>query len=294
MKAQQEKLTLEPTYSFVLQKDVYPYYPTPWHYHPEYELVLVVKSTGKRTVGDHVERFSDGDLLLLGPNLPHSYQNDPVYYQKDSSLSAEAIVIHFKEDFLGKDFFNLPEMIHVKQLFEKSRFGFKVVGDTRKKIEEIMKSMQALSGHQRIIRLLYILDVLSLTDDFELLAKPGFIQNYTISNNDQLAKVHNYIMSNFKKDISLSDVSKIANMSIPSFCRFFKSCTRKTFSSFLNDIRIGYACKLIVEDKFNISQICYESGFNNMSNFNRQFKKLTDKTPLQYKHLVTELSDIEY
>lgn len=293
MKAQQEKLTLEPTYSFVLQKDVYPYYPTPWHYHPEYELVLVVKSTGKRTIGDHVERFSDGDLLFIGPNLPHSYQNDPIYYQNIDALTAEAIVIHFNEDFLGKDFFNLPEMILVKQLFERSKFGFKVLGDTRQQVEGLMQKALSFSGHQRIIVLLKILEILSLTEEYKLLVRPGFTQNYSVSNKDQLTKIHEFIMNNFKKDISLADVAKVANMSIPSFCRFFKSSTRKTFSTFLNDIRIGYACKLIVEDKYNISQICYESGFNNMSNFNRQFKKLTDKTPLQYKHVVTQLAYIE-
>lgn len=293
MKAQQEKLTLEPTCSFVFQKDVYPYYPTPWHYHPEYELVLVVKSTGKRNVGDHVERFSDGDLLFIGPNLPHAYQNDPIYYQNNESLTAEAIVIHFDENFLGKEFFNLPEMVLVKQLFNKSKFGFKILGDTRQKVEGMMMAMQAMSGHQRIISLLQILEILSLTEEYELLVRPGFIQDYTISNNDQLTKIHGFIMDNFRRDISLAEVAKVANMSVPSFCRFFKSSTRKTFSTFLNDIRIGYACKLIVEDRYNISQICYESGFNNLSNFNRLFKKLTDKTPLQYKSLVTQLTDVE-
>lgn len=292
MKAQQEKLTLEPTCSFVFQKDVYPYYPTPWHYHPEYELVLVVKSTGKRTVGDHVERFADGDLLFMGPNLPHSYQNDPIYYEGNKSLTAEAIVIHFDENFLGKDFFNIPEMILVKQLFNKSKFGFKILGKTRQKVEQIMKEMQTMSGHQRVISLLQILEVLSLTEEYQLLVRPGFIQDYTISNNDQLTKVHEFIMENFQRDISLAEVAKVANMSVPSFCRFFKSTTRKTFSTFLNDIRIGYACKLIVEDRYNISQVCYESGFNNLSNFNRLFKKLTDKTPLQYKNIVNQLADV--
>lgn len=293
MKAQQEKLTLEPTYSFVLQKDVFPYYPTPWHYHPEYELVLVVKSTGKRTIGDHVERFSDGDLLFIGPNLPHVYQNDPIYYQNDTSLTAEAIVIHFDENFLGKDFFELPEMILVKQLFNKSKFGFKILGSTREKVAGMLKGMHVLSGHQRIISLLQILEILSLTAEYKLLVRPGFIQDHTVSNNDQLTKIHAFIMGNFQRDISLAEVAKVANMSVPSFCRFFKSSTRKTFSTFLNDIRIGYACKLIVEDRYNISQICYESGFNNLSNFNRLFKKLTDKTPLQYKHVVTQLGAAE-
>lgn len=238
-----------------------------------------------RTVGDHDECFSDGDLVFLGSNLPHSYQNDPVYYQGNASLTAEAIVIHFREDFLGKDFFNLPEMIPVNQLFDRAKFGLKILGNTRQQISDIMHEMQDLSGHRRIIQLLSILEVLSLSEEFQLLANPGFVQQYAVSGNDRITKVHEYIMTNFRKDIPLANAAEIANMSIPSFCRFFKACTRKSYSHFLNEIRVGYACKLLSEDKYNISRICYESGFNNMSNFNRRFKKITGKSPLQYKGL---------
>jgi len=286
MKALHEKLILEPKNSFVLQKDNYPYYPTPWHYHPEYELVLVVKSTGIRIVGDHEERFSDGDLVFMGPNLPHAYQNDPIYYQGDPSLRAEAIVIHFKEDFLGKDFFSLPEMIHVNQLFHKAKFGIKILGHSRQQVSAMMYDMYRLNGHQRIIRLLSILEMLSASEELQLLANPGFVRQHSVSDNDRITRVNEYIMRNFQKDISLAEVAEIANMSVPSFCRFFKASTRKAFSNFLNEVRIGHACKLLLEDRDNISSICYESGFNNMSNFNRQFKKLKAKSPLQYRQRV--------
>src|SRR5690606_14028689 len=148
-------------YSFVLQKDVYPYYPTPWHCHPEYELVLVVKSTGKRTVGNHEEPFFDGDLVLLGPNLPHCYQNDPVYYENNPSLTAEAIVIHFNEDFLGKEFFNIPEMSPVRKLFHKSLCGLKILGETRQRVADMMHEMINLNGYRRILHLLSILEMLA-------------------------------------------------------------------------------------------------------------------------------------
>ena len=288
MKPRHEKLILEKIYSFVVQKDVYPYYPTPWHYHPEYELVLVVKSNGQRTIGDCVERFTDGDLVFIGPNLPHAYQNDAVYYQKNSTLTAEAIVIHFKEDFLGKEFFNLPEMIFVKQLFDKSKLGLKILGDTRAKITDTMLEMQAANGQKRIILLLSILEMLSVSNEIQLLANSGFVEQSTVSTNDRLAKVHEYIMENFKKDISLVDAAKVANMSVPSFCRFFKAGTRKGFSNFLNEVRVSYARKLLLEDRYNIAQNCYESGFKNMSNFNRQFKKYTGESPSHYKQRVSQ------
>jgi AraC-like DNA-binding protein len=294
MKPRHEKLSLEPIYSFVVQTDVYPYYPTPWHYHPEYELVLVLKSTGQKTIGDYTERFSDGDLVFLGPNLPHVYQNDPVYYQKNSKLTAEAIVIHFKEDFLGKEFFKLPEMIYVNQLFDKAKLGVKVLGDTRGKIADIMQEMQASNGHKRIILLLSIFEMLSVSKDIQLLSNSGFVQQFTISPDDRIAKVHEYIMENFKKDISLVDAAKVANMSVPSFCRFFKACTRKGFSTFLNEVRIGYARKLLLEDRYNIAQNCYESGFKNMSNFNRQFKKYTGESPSHYKQRVSQSINASY
>ncbi len=283
MKPRHEKLMLEPKYSFVLQKDVYPYYPTPWHYHPEYELVLVVKSSGKRTVGNHEAPFSDGDLVLLGPNLPHSFQNDPEYYEGDPSLTAEAIVIHFTEDFLGGEFFKLPEMVRVSQLFAQAKFGLQVLGGTRQKVADIMQEMPGMSGHGRIIGLLTILEILSLSEEIRPLASRGFVQQYDVWGDDRITKVHKYIMKNFSSDISLADAAEVANMSIPAFCRFFKACTRKAFSVYLNETRVGYACKLLLEEKFNISQICYVSGFNNMSNFYRQFKKVTGKSPLQYK-----------
>jgi AraC-like DNA-binding protein len=146
-----------------------------------------------------------------------------------------------------------------------------------------MQEMLKSSGTGRIIQLLSILEVLSASEEIQLLANPGFVQQYAVSGNDRITKVHQYIMTNFRRNISLMDVAEIANMSITSFCRFFKACTRKSFSHFLNEIRIGYACKLLLEEGHNISQVGYESGFNNMSNFNRQFKKITGKSPLQYR-----------
>ncbi|RDC61607.1 AraC family transcriptional regulator [Adhaeribacter pallidiroseus] len=288
MKPRLEKLTLEPKYSFILQKDVYPYYPTPWHYHPEYELVLVLKSSGQRTVGDHTDTFTDGDLVFLGPNLPHAYQNDPAYYQGNPDLTAEAIVIHFREEFLGKTFFNLPEMIAINQLFDKAKFGLKITGNTRQQIADKMQEMLTLSGYRRITHLLHILELLSLSDEYQLLVSPGFVEQYVPAGTDPITKVHAYIIANFRKDISLANAAEVANMSIPSFCRSFKACTRKSFSHFLNEVRVGYACKLLLEDKFNISRVCYESGFNNMSNFNLQFKKVTGIPPLKYKKMRNE------
>jgi len=283
MKPILEKLTPEPECSFVLQKDSFPYYPTPWHYHPEYELVLVLKSSGKKIIGDHVSRFSDGDLALIGPNLPHVYDNDPAYYEKDSCLRAEAIVIHFAEDFLGKGFFRLPEMNKVQQLLKAAQQGIQIEGSIKQEIAERMEKMLNLPPVLRLTELLNMLILLSQSEEKQYLASLGFVQTYSRSNAERLDPVLSYLMQHFTEEVSLEEVASIANMSPQSFCRFFKHCTRKTFLAFLNELRVGYACRLISENRFNISEIGYKSGFNNLSNFNRQFKRVMGKTPSAYR-----------
>ena len=279
-----EKLTtLEPSYSFVLQKDSYPYYPTPWHYHPEYELVLVVKSKGQRIVGDSIEQFEDGDLVFMGPNLPHVFNNGPEYYDSNSELIAEAIVIHFKEDFVGRGFFELPEMTGVKKLLHDSRWGLKILGETRRKIASGMHEMLDQSPSQRLLSLLQLLEGLSVSKEYRMLASLGYLQAGQQLDANRMNKVYDYIMSRFRNPISLLEVAQVANLSPQSFCRFFKARTRKTFSQFLNEVRIGYACKLMAEEHLNIGDICYESGYNNLSNFNRQFKRIVDMPPKEYR-----------
>lgn len=286
-----ERLNKDAKSSFVLQKDVYPHYPTPWHHHPEFELVLVVKSDGEKIIGDHMSSFTDGDLAFLGPNLPHVYHNNQVYYEEDSTLTAEAIVIHFSIDFLGKGFFNIPEMESIKLFLEESVVGFSIHNNTRELIAKKMNDMFDLPGPDRINELLRILTILAETDNKKHLASPGFIQNFKASGSEQITQVCDFIMQNFSSDLTLNQVSEIANMSPNVFCKFFKQRTRKTFVNFLNEVRIGNACKLLVNEDYNISDICYRSGFNNLSNFNRQFRKIVNKTPLQYKKEILKMAE---
>ena len=278
-----ERLNKDAKSSFVLQKDVYSHYPTPWHYHPEYELVLVLKSSGDKIIGDHMSSFTDGDLVFLGPNLPHVYRNSKSYYEENSRLKAEAIVIHFNLDFLGNGFFSIPEMENIAKFLDESIMGFSISGNTRQVVAQKMSDMLEISGPKRIIELLSILHLLADTKEKEKLASPGFIQNFKASGSEQITEVCDYIMKNFTSDLTLNQVAEIANMSPNVFCNFFKQRTRKTFVNFLNEVRIGYACKLLSGEQHNISEICYLSGFHNLSNFNRQFIRIVHKTPFQYK-----------
>lgn len=283
MKLIVERLNKDAQSSFVLQKDVFAHYPTPWHHHPEFELVLVLKSSGDKIIGDHMSSFTDGDLAFLGPNLPHVYRNSKSYYEENSDLRAEAIVIHFNLDFLGNGFFSIPEMESVAKFLEESIMGFSIIGKTRLVVAQKMIGMLQITGPQRIIELLTILHLLADTKEKKKLASPGFIQNFKTSGSEQITEVCDFIMKNFTSDLTLNQVAQIANMSPNVFCIFFKQRTRKTFVNFLNEVRIGYACKLLSDDQNNISEICYMSGFHNLSNFNRQFIRIVNKTPLQYK-----------
>jgi AraC-like DNA-binding protein len=283
MKLIVERLNKEAKSSFVLQKDVYPYYPTPWHYHPEYELVLVLKSSGEKIVGDHITNFTDGDLTFMGPFLPHVYHNSKIYYEENSNLTAEAIVIHFTKDFPGNHFFTIPEMDAIASFLEDSVMGFSITGRTRQLIARKMNKMLEMPGPLRIIELLTILHILTETNEKKRLASPGFIRNFKTSGSEQITKVCDFIMKNFTSDLTLDQVAGIANMSPNAFCNFFMRRTRKTFINFLNEVRIGYACKLLSSDHLNITEVCYTSGFQNLSNFNRQFKRIVNKTPHQYR-----------
>jgi len=278
-----ERLNKDAKSSFVLQKDVFSHYPTPWHHHPEYELVLVLKSSGDKIVGDHMSSFTDGDLAFLGPNLPHVYRNNRSYYEENLELTAEAIVIHFNLDFLGNGFFGIPEMENIAKFLEESVMGFSIVGNARQMVAQKMNDMLAMSGPAKIIELLSILYLLSDTPEKVKLASPGFIQNFKTSGSEQITEVCDFIMKNFTSDLTLNQVAEIVHMTPNVFCNFFKQRTRKTFVNFLNEVRIGYACKLLSGEQYNISEICYLSGFHNLSNFNRQFIRIVNKTPHQYK-----------
>lgn len=275
--------------AFMVTQNCEPFFLKVWHYHPELELVLTLKSTGTRFVGDSIKKFEEGDLVLIGKNLPHMWVNDDKYFDKNSGLIAKDIVIHFKQEFLGVPFFETKEMRHISELFHRVRHGIKFVNVETKILNEI-KSILKLEGFERTMKFIRILNLLAGHDHYELLSSEGFINSYDKTQNETLDKTYEYIFENFSNPISLKDVAHIANMNSSSFSRYFKRINRKTFSRYLIEIRIGYACKLLMERKGNIAAICYESGFNNISNFNRQFKAIMQKSPTEYLRVLSHLS----
>ncbi|HZF63109.1 MAG TPA: AraC family transcriptional regulator [Chitinophagaceae bacterium] len=276
MKPLIQKLPLSEQSSFVADRYLTPFFETPWHYHPEYELLMIIKGKGKRFIGNHVSDYNEGEIDFLGPNLPHWYRKEK------PDAEGGSLVIHFKEDFLGKEFLQVPEMQKMLLLFEKSRMGLRIKGNTSLQVKQMMEEMLYLSGIERLICLLSILNVLSTSPDYETLSSSELV-GQNDKENDRLQKVFDYVLEHFKDDISIEDVAKISTMSPSGFCRYFKNRTKKNFTHFVNEIRIGYACKQLMKDNFSISYVCQESGFNNMTNFIKQFKRITKQTPYQFR-----------
>lgn len=277
--------------SFVVFREVGKFFPCPWHYHPEYELVSVVKSTGRRMVGDNIGHFKEGDLVLLGPLLPHLWSNDAKFISGKGNSLAEAIVIHFKENFLGEHLFKIPEMEAFKNFLRMANRGIVIMGSARTKINSLMENMQDKNGLQRLSSLFSIFDILSGTMEYELLASPGFVKDINLNGSDRLNKVINYIMQNFDQDISLPKVASNANMSLTAFCNFFKENYRLTFVEYLNTVRVGHACKLLFDKDRNVVDVAYECGYNNLANFNKQFRKYKNMTPTEYRKVLYNRND---
>jgi AraC-like DNA-binding protein len=251
----------------------------PFHYHPEIELTLIVTSAGHRYVGDHIGRFGAGDLVLMGPNLPHSYVND------ERTGRAGSIVLQFLPECLGSGFFQLSEMRHVRTLLERSRVGLAFHGATRERVARAMMHFRMLEGPARLVAFLEILQQLAGSRDYRRLASPTYAPSLALYQGERINRVCELISRRFREDITQSEASRVAKMSGPSFSRFFRRATNRTFRSFLNEVRVGHASRLLLESDRTVAEICYDSGFGNLSNFNRQFLKLRKASPRDYRRM---------
>lgn len=269
------------TASISVRKNSYANFLKIWHYHPELELVTVLKSQGTRFIGDSIKKFQPKDVVLIGKNLPHMWLNDPEYFEGDSSLKAEAISIHFKEDFLGETFLQLPEIKPIADLFERAGQGIQFK-NVPKSLRQAIIDLDTETDFNKTHQFIKILHELALHNDFKTLASAGYVASFKLEASKLSNKVMAYIFKNFNQDIDLQTVADLVNMNPSAFSRSFKRVHRKTFSKYVNEIRIGYACKLLMENELSVSAIAYESGFNNLSNFNRQFKIIKKISPTEY------------
>lgn len=265
--------------AFVAKIDQFSQFYNKWHFHPELELTHIVKGRGTRFIGDHIEYFEDDDLILVGSNLPHVWKN-----QNDDSELAVAQVVQFLPSFLGNDMVRKIEFKNVQNLIAQSTYGLKIVGITKDQVLLYLDVLfKANNSLDRLITLIRILDLLGTSSDLIPLSKSLFMVKVDKQNVDRLNQVIDYTITNFAARITLEDIASLSNMSVSNFCKYFKGRMKKTYVQYLTEVRIGMSCKLLIENKLSVHQIAFESGFVNMSNFNRAFKLTKQMTPLSYR-----------
>lgn len=283
MKPHLLKIPLNPEHSFNVRYDIVSHFYKMWHFHHEVELVYIVKGSGLQFTGDHIQPFKPGDLIMFGSQLPHLWRSDEIYLQPDASEKLEAIVMHFSPDCFGDGFFSLAENKQVLKLLENAKKGIRINGKSKEKVAEWMHELLSCEGIKRIILLLQILEQLSLSQDLEIVNQQNNIEFNSATEMDRLNNVYQYLLDNYTREIELKEIAEVANITPHAFCRYFKARTRKTFSGFLIELRINHAAKLLVETNKSVSDICFESGFNNFSHFNKSFKGIIGRTPLQHR-----------
>lgn len=289
MKVAKVRLFQEPHKSFIFYKENNPF--TPWHHHPEYELCLITKGKGKRMVGDSIDRFEENDLVFIGSFTPHECLCDPEYFDHPDGFQGEGIVVQFVYDFLGEKFFNIYENRGLKKFILESTRGYVFFGQAKKKIISAMLSMVEMKDNERLYALFSIFKIFATTKDFKVLSSPAFSEPFWQDESGAMQRALKHILQNFQKHIRIRDLLEITNMSNTSFYAAFKQTYRMPFKDFLLNTRVGYACKLLTNPSQNIAGIAYDSGFGNISNFNRQFKKIKGITPSQFMEEIRNIED---
>ena len=276
-----EKVPITQANCFIVREFRLPIFDTPLHVHPEFELTYIIQGKGKRVVGDSVVHYSAGDLVLIGSNLPHCWYSDSIATEQEAL--SHSIVVQFVPSFLGTSFFQLPEMADVSRLLDSASQGLSINPAIRAEVAGRMSELLTRRGAGRVIGLLDILNLAADAADHQVLASSGFSSYTNPSDSERINNVFRYIFDNFQGDVNLTRAAAIASMNPPAFCYYFKKRTRRSFSEFVNEIRIGHACKLLMDTDKTVSEICYESGFKNLAYFNRRFHRSQRAAPTTYR-----------
>ena len=246
-----------------------------WHFHPEYEIVFVEGASGTRHIGDHISRYNDGDLVFIGPNIPH------LNFDYGVETTCETIVVQMKEDFLGKEFLTLPEMSGIKKLFDKAKYGLSFPDGTKKIAGEKLKKLITLGHFEQLVELLQIFQLLASSEMTVLNTRP--VADKSIKKDmGRIERIYHYIEENYQQKVDVNQAAQLSNLTTAAFCRYFKKITRMTFTEFLNQYRITQAKKLLLQHN-TITEACYGIGFDNLSYFNKTFKKLAGENPSSFR-----------
>lgn len=259
------------------------FFKAPFHFHPEMELVYIVESFGRRIIGDCIEPFSAGDMVFIGSNLPHVWINDEIFRQDLPHLKAKAIVLYCNKDIFSKGFYDMKEVFKINEFFKNAEKGIRINGQTNGIISNKLKNLLEKKDFEKIIGLFEILHILSQSNDTNFIASDGYNAQANYSETDRLSDVYKYVQKHFKDEINLSIISNIANLTPQSFCRLFKKRTGKSFVEYLNEVRIAFACKYLLDTDWSISEVAYNCGYKTVSNFNKLFRNITGRSPKVYR-----------
>ncbi|MEO6455180.1 MAG: AraC family transcriptional regulator [Ginsengibacter sp.] len=283
MKTALHKSAIPPSHIFVIKNLEEKHFDPVWHAHSEYQLFVVLEGTGTRFIGDSIRSFKAGELVLTGPHLPHLWRSDEIYFEKNSLHGINGIVIYLNENFLGDHILEKEEMLALKKLFSKSMRGLEFYGSKKSEVIKLMKELVHLQGLHSVIHLLHILEILAATKEYHYISSRPYSDSFNQNETDRLNTVYEYAFKNFRKKISLEEIAELIHVTPTSFSRYFTMKNNKTFSRFIAEIRIKHACEMLTETDESIAQVCYDCGFNTLSNFNKQFKEIMLKKPTEYK-----------
>ena len=247
-----------------------------WHFHPEYEIVYVEGAHGTRHVGDHISSYENSDLVFIGPNIPH------LNFDYGVRTDCEQVIIQMKENFLGKDFMDIPELDSIKQLFKKSERGLSFSGKTKEVIGEKLKQMQFLRHFEQLMLLLEVFQIMAHSDEVEVLNSRAAGKKTLEKEQERMGKVYQYIETNYLHDPNVQTIASQLHLSVAAFCRFFRKNTSMTFTDFVNQYKINQAKNYLLQDR-TISETCFAVGFDSLSYFNKLFKKTVGENPSQFR-----------
>lgn len=273
------KKNVDVRHSFKLKNTIGQSFDGLWHFHEEYELIYIWEGKGEKVIGDNVSTLNKGDLLFLGSELPHLFSCDQDFTMKDR---AGSLVIHLNNHFFNDDLLKCPEFSSIQKLFKQSKSGIEFFGKTQAIAERIQK-MFTLDKTECMLEILSVLNSLSVNFDSKSLASSGYTTSFSKEDYQRINKACKYVMEHYKDDITLDDIVNIIGFTKAAFCRHFKKVTGKTFFTYINEYRIGQACRLLMETNLNVTEISYKCGYNSISNFNKQFKNIMNTNPSMYR-----------
>lgn len=245
-----------------------------WHFHPELEICYTMKSSGRRFVGNQISEYQETDLVMFGSNLPHGFTTE---------MNCRQVVIQMTADFMGEVFINKPELHSINNLFMLAKHGLVFQDQTKRKAQKIIKKLLNKQGMNQLLCLLELLHVLAESKDVQKICTEEYALGLNVAQLGRIKIVYDHIMENFHKEVSIKVIANKINISEPAFYKFIKKQTKKTYTQIINEFRINHASKLLMTSDKNITQICYESGYNNVSYFNRKFKEIMQQTPQLFK-----------